>query len=466
MDLDGSMNWGIPLINAEYSIEQILNQFDNMKYVSTDPNGNFRFDFKTSKQEYLNIMDYNSIDNASYDFSLQFPTFELSKTFPGISVDFATENMRIIETTLKSGQIKFDLSNVSPPYSTDYNITITSSTVMNADGSPFVKELSKSNPVGYSDCAGLVIKTKNSQLNFDVKITMTHAPSTNLTFNLHISLLNIALKSGDVEVLKNQDLNLVASSSFAIFAKDPNLQAIVHNPELSLEVVNTFGCSINVIITDAYVQGDSHTESILLLENAPIDIEPNFTGSVNITQYIKRDILITSNYHSLYFEYTVLIPEGKRIQFFDFSKAEAIMNLSVPFDITIQNAVFSDTLAFGISGLSDLTILDTVKIRTAFSSSIPTDFSAQITLFDSKSNKIFSPLFAKPFLIKGSYTGVSIPSEIQYVIITHERIKEFQQADKLILSLSLNTEGTHYPFNEKNSLKAKVGAHIITATEF
>jgi hypothetical protein len=157
-----------------------------------------------------------------------------------------------------------------------------------------------------------------------------------------------------------------------------------------------------------------------------------------------------------------LLPIGKKIKFYDNSKTEADMTLTVPFDITISSATFADTLAFSLPGLRSLAFLDTVQIRTAFSSSIPTDFNIQLVLYNSLEQKEVGELFMKPVHIKGSYDGLTVPSEINYISVTKDRLKDLQQADKMILRLSLLTDEKHCPFNIKNAMKARVGAKIKT----
>ena len=466
MEIDGSMNWGIPLINAEYGIEKLLNQFDNMGYISTEPNGNYYFEFNTSAEQYINLEEYNRIENLVQDFTLHFPAHKFSHVFSQNNVIIATKDMKIHEAKFRSGQIKFDFSNVTPHTDLEYDISVTSPSLFNADGTPFVKELSKSNPVSVSNCAGLIMKTENSAMNFDITITLYQPSNVPLLFIFKNSLIDLILEEAEVEVLKNHDQSFVTSSAFSMFTKDPNLQATIHNAQMYLNVVNTFGCDINVRLSKAYVKSETHTESILNNDNALIEIPSNYTGPINLKDFIKKEILLTSNCDSLYFEYVVLIPAGKRIKFYVKSIAEATMKLAIPFDVTIDQATFTDTLTFGLPGLRDLSILDTVKIRTAFTSSIPTGFDVSIVLYNSELKKEIGNLFSKPIHIKGSYNGMPEPSEINYVIITKERIKELQQTDQIIVCLSLNTHGQHYSFNESNCLSVKMGAHIKTATEF
>jgi len=466
MDIDGNMNWGIPLINADYGIEEILNQFDNKGYIKTDPNGDYYFEITSSKDEYLNAQDLNKIDNNTFDFSFNCPPNILIHLFTQNYMDVSTQYIKFHEATLKSGYIKFDFSRISPSTHVDYEIMIKSSTIFNADGSHFVKKLSKSNPIDLIPCEGLKMKPNNGIVNLEVTITMNQYSETAILFSSQISMIDVVVKEADVELLINLDQYFYSASSFSLFSKDPNLQATLHSPALSFDIVNTFGTSVDVMLSKVSVKSSTYSESILIHDNTLIEISQNFIGSLNITDKIKRDIFLTSNYDSLFFEYIVLLPVGKRIKFYDNSIAEANLTFSVPFDITIYRAMFTDTLALGIPQIGEISILDTVKIRTAFTNSLPVGIQVQIILYNSVSQKEISAILSDEATISGSYNGMPVHSDTKFVVITNERIRELKLADQMIIQFSIATDGKHYTFNQTNSISARVGANIKTANHF
>ena len=458
MDVDGSMNWGVPLLNANYSIEQILTEFGAMGFIKYDSNGDYFFEFIIPQKEYLNVAEYNEIPNKDHNFLVE-------EIVTHTYIDISNDKIIVEKATLKSGQFKFDFRNAFSHTETDYDIVVTSTTVFNADHTDFVMNLSKNKQVESVSCAGLFIKPENSQLDFIVTIVEHNSSVNNLHFYPTITMADITLKEADIEILEEQSYGFTQTAEFSIFSEKISLNATIHNPKLLLNVTNTFGAGVNLKIPKAYIKGKTNTESIFLNDNTTIAIHPDWINPIEITQYLKKDIFLTTEYNELYFECVALLPKGK-ITIRDNSLVSAGMNFSIPFDITIDEAMFRDTMSFALSGLSALTFLDTVKIRTEFNSTIPANFSVQIYLYDSKTEKVISSLMPEPVNIKGSYNNTPVASDAQYVIITNDRIKELQQADNLILSLFLDTQGQHAPFNQKNSLHAKVGAHIRTATKF
>jgi len=136
------------------------------------------------------------------------------------------------------------------------------------------------------------------------------------------------------------------------------------------------------------------------------------------------------------------------------------------FNITDNEGTHHDTLAFNLQGLSELSFIDTVKMRAEFGSSIPSDFMTQILLYDSKKQIVLDSLLPNPVLIAGSLNSSMVTSPPQYLIITNDRIKRLKQADKLIVRLSLTPIEEGVPFNETDSLRIKLGASIKTANHF
>jgi len=460
MDIEGSMDWGIPLINMEYDIDQILIHFGNSGYLSTESNGDYFYEYRTENQDYFDIEEYNKIENSENNFYLHFPEGEFSHKFIENFVDISTDEMKILKATFKSGQIKFDFTSVSPSNNSNYDIHITSNSIFKADGTPFVKLLSKSNPIAYEPCAGMLFKDENSRIDFVVTITLNSAPTSPLQFKMIINMIDVKMQDADIEIIKNKDKNFVESSSFSFFQEDPNLQATLHNPKFVIDAVNTFGCELEILLSKLYITEGTNTQNLLLNDNQLIPVPQNFNGTIDVSKYITSDIRLTSNDCFYFFEYVFLIPEGKRFTMRETSVAEAALKLLVPFDITIDRAVFSDTLSFGIKGLSQLSFFDTVQLRTGFSSSVPCNFDVQIVLYNSELQQEIANLLPEPVTIKGSYNGISVPSGIQFVNLTKERLRELQQADQMILRFSLGTGNKHFPFNRNNSIDAKVGARI------
>jgi len=472
MDIDGNVNLGIPLINADYSIGEILDGFGNMGFIKYDSNGDYYFEFAIPKSEYLNADKYSKLmPNIVEPFTLEFPQDETTHIFEKNNVNVATEDMKVNKATFESGQLRFDFTLTEAPTGSNYNIYITSNNVFNADNSPFEITLSKSNPIEIANCAGLKIIADNSQpgksyMDFTVTTTLLTEPFNKITnFYPKISLLNAVFKDAEIEILKEYSQSFSETTKFAVFPQNVGLNITIHEPKLLLDITNTFGLNTNILLKKVCLKGKTQTESLLNHDNTIISIPKNHTGPFDITPYIKKDINLTSQFDSFNIECTAIVPIGIATVH-NKSLVAAGANFSIPFDITIDEAAFSDTIAFALSGLSKLSFLDTVKMRTAFESTIPTDFTVQLLFYNSITKEVKESLFPEPLTINGSYNGIPVPSKTQYICVTNDKLRAMQQSDKIIFYLSLNTKGTHNTFNQKHYLKARVGAQIKTAINF
>jgi len=459
MEFDGSMNWGIPLINASYNIEEILKTFGEMGFIKYDANGDYYFEYTTRYEEHFMANEFDFIPDITPVFPLSFPADEQSHLFTNNRINISTEEMKIINGIIKSGEFRLNVADVSIQ-GIDFKVLIESNTLFYADHTPFAVELSKNNPIKDIPTAGLIVETDDGSLVFDITLTMLNtAPVNNVIFKPQISFKNISFNEAEIEILKEQTHSYNTSSKFSTFPQIADLNAIAYAPILLFDITNTFGVTANITVLEAYLKGDTDDQSILIENNTQFTIPANFTGPIHVPN-TKSEILLSSDFDSLVFKYNVTIPKGK-IKIYNHSFVASTIYFNIYFDITINQAIFRDTIPFGLSGLNTLSLLDTVKMRTAFNNSIPTDFDFQILFYNSATQSLTDSLLQKPLKIKGSYDGHQVPSEIQFINITNDRIKKLQQTDKMILTLSLNTEGQHKPFNRSNVLATKLGAQII-----
>jgi hypothetical protein len=459
LGFDGKMNWGIPLINTNYSIEEILNNFGAKGYIKYDSHGDYFFENTTKRETHFTGSKYLTQQYSATTFPLPFPPSVAMHKFENNTIDLSTDETKIIKAIIKSGVLKFNIYDVSVQ-GINYEVIFESKTIFDKEHKPLEVRLSKVEPTKNIPAAGFTVETNDGKLNFDITIISPDAQSVNnVIFRPQIALSDIVFKEAEIELLKELTHSYVTTSSFSFFPSNASLNAIIHNPKLLFDITNNFGSIATINISEAYLKGITDEQSILIENDTKFNVPDNYSGSLEVHN-TKQEIMLSSNYDSLIFKYTVNIPRGK-IKIFDTSILESNFFFNVFFDITINEASFTDTIPFGLSGLRALTILDTVRMRTAFESSMPLDMYFQILFYNSETKTVTDSLLSKPLTIKGSYDAATVPSNVQFINITNERIKNLQQADKMVLSISLNTEGRHKPFNNKNKLTTKLGAQII-----
>ena len=460
MEFDGNMNWGIPLVNADYGIDDILNQLGNLGIIRFKPNGDAYFQYAIPKVPYLSGADYSRL----YPFH-QYDVYDFSESIGYITeAEIVSDLMKVCEATLQSGEIVLDFSNVSVPTEIDYDLLVESNSIRKVNGDKFSVRLSKSNPKATIPVKGYKIIPVDTAF-LDIITTLIPAePVTSLIINPKFSFLNFRFSEAKIRIIEDYDYSFIKATAFAVFPQNINMDIVIHEPKLLLDITNTFGVEAEIEILEANLKGKTHSQSIRNDNSSVIHIPSKPNNLIDITQVIKKDIPLSSKYDSLEFACIVRVPKGITIVKFN-SIVAAGIKFEVPFDITIDEAVFQDTLAFKIQGLSNLSILDTVAIRTAFESSIPSNFKAQILLYNSTKRKVIGSLLEQPLQITGSFTGNMVTTAPQFINITQDGLKVLQEADKMILQLSLTTEEQHKTFNKSNRIHARIGARIKTANK-
>ena len=453
MDINGTMNFGVPLIDAKYSAERLLNDLGNLENITFKPDGIYKLEYSAPQKAYLNVEKYtkfsNSVINSFLDLSQQ-DTLHLF-------INAYTDDVELRKATLKTGYIRFDFSQLKGNPSDDYEILITSTTLFNENNTPFATKLTKNHLIENAPCANLKVITSDNKIDFLVKFIPISGNST--LFYPKIESHDITVKNAEIKLLKEQRESFSSSTEFHIFPRINTLEATVYYPKLSLDITNTFGMYSELLFTAINLTGKHGIDPILRQDHKPIKLEAFFTGSLDISDQILAELPLNVRYDSLHFEYVSIVPAGT-YNVTDNSVVMLGMTAVVPFDIKIEKSVYYDTLNFNIPKLSDLTFFDTISLRTAFSNSLPLEVDAQFWFYNSKTQKVIDSLFSKAVKIKGSYNNIMVSSEPQYLHITNDKLKALQQIDKIIFKVQFNTNGQHIPIRESNMLHAKMGARI------
>ena len=453
MNLDGTMNWGVPLIDADYTVEKLLTYFGNDNNITYDLNGNYKLEYITPQKEYLNVEKYTKLSDVVLESYLDLSQQDTLHLF----LETFTEDVELRKATFKNGYIRFDFSKVTGNPSDDYDILITSTTFFNPDNTPFSLKLSKNHAVENVQCANYKAVTPNNRIDFFVKIIPIIGNST--CFFPRIESHDIFVKNADITVIQEQTKTISSATEFYIFPNNKTLEATIYYPKLYLDVNNTFGVSTKIMFTKINLKGPSVMESIMNPNRPPIFIPKNFTGQIEITDQILPELPVNLKYDSLLFECVSVVSLGN-YSVLDNAVVDLGMTAIIPFDMQIDGSLYHDTLGFSIPNLSNLTFFDTVTLRTAFINSLPLGVDAQIWFYNSGTQKVVDSLFVKPISIKGSYNNIPMPSEVQYITVTNEKLKTLQQIDKIILNVNVGTDGRHAPFKREHNLHVKLGARI------
>lgn len=138
------------------------------------------------------------------------------------------------------------------------------------------------------------------------------------------------------------------------------------------------------------------------------------------------------------------------------------INAEIPTNISIDNAIFKDTMDNALHHLADtldFVTIESLLLRIAFTNALPVDLIPYIAFYNSETGEVYVPDL-NGLQIHGSYDGLPVVQQAYYVEIRKEEIPIISAADKMILKFTANTQGHNITVNSSQFIKANIGARI------
>jgi hypothetical protein len=510
---------GAPLLNAEFSVEDIISKMDS--------NGNVGFLNNVVTLSYSTTLDTISIANllkikpVDVDYSIYFPvesnyvnkTITVGEQLPpftsnhNFNLDFGSDN-NINKIEFKSGELVLAFS-TSIKQEFKFNIEIPTLQKNNKFFStqsriPY-NNLSENSVVVKVPLAGYTAELGdeiNPTKDFKINITTTLIGSgqkiaaTNL-INLNLSLKEFGISYAEGkfgEFTKNLkdsvDINLIKNATSGEFG--------LTNPRIKFSVENSFGFPIEIKI-------DSITSKEKNITSLPVDIITNKTliksngidyrdqkasidkiliskSSINEVGYTnlqvdKIDQLINSREKTLRYLISTKVTQNNTKAFIT-DKSYLIIKATaeLPLEGYASNFEINDTLDFKIDDSEEL-ILDYLEIKLLAINKFPLDVKGSLLLLDENKSIIRNSL-NQPFdLLNLKNQNVDLTNVLNAgktdangnviegsttaltFLITKENMNNFKKAKfiKIIGKLNVGSSAKPIKLTESNSLKLQLG---------
>ena len=469
VDITGE--WGIPLVKAQYSIEEILSQMNNEEYISQTEDGSLLFTYKIEKNEIIKAADFLSFDDIAID-----ETFYFSNTsLPGITVilpfnqelKFDTEQIMIQNAEIKSGLMTIDIEN---NIDQEYSIEITCPNIHNSLGQNFHILVTSLNTNSYhqtfdisdysvapEDSNGLVL---NGEIYF---VASSVSPIETYSVNSGVSISDFSVKSVYGK-LAEYSININESVDFNLFSENYGGDLTIYNPTLKLYTKNSFIVNGLCQVDTAEFSGSGGISS--LLATTPVIINIPISPLSYHEDEIEEisDIHINSTYDKFKFKGKATInPNGfdaGTIYIDENSTISLKLIVEIPFEFKVNEAFFRDTLDFTMDSIQDIDFIENATIRLAFTNTLPINLFTQVYFYDSVNNHIADSLLTGEQLLYGSFTGNPVTSNPMYIDISKEKFEKIMTTDKIILRFKINTGNNQVVFNASQYVKANMGLKI------
>ena len=469
--VDVTGEWGIPLVKAQYSVEEILNQMNNEEYISQAADGSLLFTYKIEKNEIIKASDFLSFDDIAINETFHFN----NPSVPGLTVSlpfsqelkFSNEQVTVQNAEIKSGLMTIDIEN---NIDQEYSIEITCSNIHNSLGQDFHILVTSLNTNSYhqtfdisdysvapEDSNGLIL---SGEIYF---VTSSVSPVETYSVNSGVSISDFSVKSVYGK-LAEYSININESVDFNLFSENYGGDLTIYNPTLKLYTKNSFIVNGSCQVDTAEFSGSGETSS--LLATTPVIINIPISPLSYHEDEIEgiSDIHINSTYDKFKFKGKATInPRGfdaGTIYIDENSTISLKLVVEIPFEFKVSEAFFRDTVDFAMDSIQNIDFIENATIRLAFTNTLPINLFAQVYFYDSVNNHIADSLLAREQLLYGSFTGNPVTSNPIYVDISKEKFEKILTTDKIILRFKVNTGNNQVVFNASQYVKAIIGLKI------
>ena len=453
--VEGSGQWKLPIGTAHTTLGAVLTQFGENELISYDDDGNLQVAYSFKLNNLLRGSNFLSIGTLNFHTELEFPNpypgeylpEPINDTLRFNSVLELNGDSTVIESAVvKSGTLiltfQNNLTNIS-------RIDVSSSDISMLNGDSLFVTSSDANLA--IDLTGTTFRLHDQNGVVDSTLTLNYAiyyqftGSDNPTYEVNtiIGLDNFKLSelSGYIDDFSYE------------FELDTTFTLPLGNVEGELSLVGT-----KVSVSEKNSFQNFHAK--LQLECADIYDSHNPTQSSSLFQCpFVLDIIPTNTYQSIMDEESVNLHmttdydafrlkgsvdfqsdgSDRLIIVYDTSAIGFAVDAVVPMQFNIPNVTYIDTLDLNMGEISAPEVVEKIVLDILFNSEIPFNLKAQFYTLNSQTGQVTGALLDNELVINGSFDGRPVPSEAS-ISITHDRLKQLLESDKLIMHYGIDTD--------------------------
>lgn len=474
--LEGNSSWGVPIINAKYTIGDVIQRFDSSGYFHVAQDGSLSFVYTMEKEKIIKAIDFltvkNKIFNSDYIINSNVISNSTSIEHHTAPISFENEFLKIHSASIKSGTIQIIVSN---NMTQDYYCTLSTPNIKTATGSNFSITFTPSQLNHTIDLTNYTLFPNSDNTGiFEVEVGVHNngSPPTNPTNDLSISIVltNVVIKSVYAQI-SPYSMPFNETIDFDLSSSNYGGNLTIYNPKLSISTLNSFMIRGNIKIDTAAFSGVGLYSSIISQSpvNINIPVSPNNYQTENVDAF--SSITLNTSYNNITLKgVAVLNPDGFDagvIRIDENSEISLKLKAEIPIQTKITNLFYQDTLDFKLADIlqdipmTDFQFIDTLALRAYFESTLPLNAYAQVYFIDSVSQTAIDSLFSNSKLLYGSFSGTSTPTPAQMFQITGDRIDQLNKCNKLVFRFKMDTENREVIFKVNQYLKASLGLKAV-----
>lgn len=449
-DIEAEGTWGLPLMNADYTIGDILSLADNPELIQVGNDGTleihyeYEVDSVVSASKYLDSYFNNPIEvsgSASFpSMDLPIPSGNMQVLYRDtIPVAFPSDLVVINRADLKSGLITFNIT-----YNVDRQVHVvaTCPQIVNASGQPLrVDEISSNGTLhntydlsGYS----LVLSNNSLEVYLEVSCPLSGAPlPSELSFSYNLSLSQILFSEirgsfaplsvpidnewdFELDFLKNH-----LSGSLTLL-----------NPQIKCEIMNTFPVDGVIELEKAEFSGVGVQSSLLRTTPATIYVPGATSQFTPVDLPLATSIMLSPNFEHFKLKGDAVINPngiGSELVLSENQLIHLRFTVVLPLHLTTDNIVFRDTIPIGNIDIPDEPAFSNLFVRLGINNGIPLNFGMQVYFYDSQTQTVKDSLFMNPQIISSGTEEHPRESELFASREDLRAVQEMLSCDNIIL---------------------------------
>lgn len=464
-NIEANGEWGIPVFKGSIGVEDFFKHLDSTNIVQIGSDGMLEFIFEHDMENAVMLKDivrFNDqhIDTSGVESVTHLPDFDFTQI---IQFSLNTEDFMLKSCHVKSGllTLNFNINNGGFAYTAD----LTTNQILDANDNPVTLHFSNTQHQQVLDLSEYYIwPTISGDIQFQTHLVIPSVSSLEqVSYNCHIDLQNFDIHHVVCQFkATSQELDYKNSLSFNFNKLQFNYFQL-NNAVASVYARNNV-CTIDGTVNQLYLFGSNGTYSPLIqsVMNFSIPVSPN--QYIHIADVNIPTINFNPNLDSLGIHCMLNInPSGFSagdISLTENSKMDFRLRTEFPVNISIDNAVYKDTVDNGLYqqfNFNNTPSIEELTLRMAYTNAFPFDLIPSIKFLNSSTGETF-PLDLLE--LHGCYNGIPYQQEPVYHVLNNDMAQKITNADKVIIAFRLNTQGHTVEIRDSQFISLNMGAKV------
>lgn len=477
--IDAEGSWGIPLVNADLSIGDILSLADNPSFIQTGNDGTLEITYQLEKdslissEQLLGIMK-DKVISASKTLTVSgshfphLPQISFTLYNDTTTLEFPADEAVLDYARIKSGLLTLHLAHDIP---INFTVEVSSPQIKDAANHDFHVTYNinayEDNQIDL-DLSGYTL-VPNAVNKADIYLHLTAVSSGAEVPNNPVIQYSVLARKLVLEELRGRikafDMDLDESLDFDLSFLSSQLGGSItlYNPQVECLVQNTFPIGADLTVRDASFSGTGvPTTSLLSSSPVTIHMPANTQSFESVPLPLTSSLFLNTNMSSLHFAGTaVLNPNGMNTPVLTVTEHQTInlkIAITLPLKVKLDRITFHDTLDFGGADIPDINGISNIVFRFRIENQLPLGFDMQAYFYDSQAHRVRDSLFTTPMAIPGYYGGMSVPCEAYIAKEDVAQIQRMLSCDKIILKAGVNTDDHQVAIRSDQTLKVRLSA--------